>query len=142
DDAIAGADVKSNGIGGVHALMVTALDVFIRRVVVDESPSAASNAVEWSTRRHLINARSQERLPVVRRHLVQRRDDVVEGIRLDSGRAALAAMEDVAEVLDGFLGVRELADGSVDVEPNQPAFVIKVDAAAVSGPLSRREVEQ
>src|SRR5262245_24237546 len=48
----------------------------------------------------------------------------------------------MTEVVDGLLAVRQLANGGVDIEPDQPAFIVEVGVATVSRPLSGREVQQ
>ena len=71
-------------------------------------------------------------------HFVQGFDHVVEDVWLDLRGAALAAEEGAAKVVQALLAAALFADQRVDVEPEQNAFVIEIDAAAPAGPVVRR----
>ena len=89
-----------------------------------------------------IQARQQKVSPVERRDFVQRGDDIVKRVGLDHRSGARRAMKALAEIIQRFRAVRQLANLRVHVEPDQPAFIIKIDAAPNRGPFFRSVVKQ
>ena len=92
----------------------------------------------------------QEVGPVIRRDLIQRVDQIVEGIGLQLRPVVRAAVEEVAEIVERLLAVRPVVDDRRDLEPDEIAFVVVVGAAAPIQPaatpaahrLANRRVEE
>src|SRR5437762_1423948 len=80
------ADPQADGVCRFDAIGVAGFHVLVFCVAVDEAPPAFRDAIERRMRRDLVDARRQESLPVVRRHLVQRRGHVIKRIWLDHRR--------------------------------------------------------
>ena len=78
----------------------------------------------------------EERGPIVWRHLVERGHDIVECIGLELGAVVGAAVEEVAEVVNGFLAVGDVVNDGGDFKPHQVAFVVVVLGAAPVGPAA------
>src|SRR5579859_2079143 len=76
-----------------------------------------------------------ETAPVIGRNLVERADDVIEGIGFDLGHSTLPAMKEVAKIVDGFLVVSLLADDGVDPQPVENVFAVIIEFAPPGGPL-------
>ena len=71
--------------------------------------------------------------PIVGLDGVEARHNIFERICFERGSASGAAVEGLAEIVEGFRAFTQLADQDVGFEPNERAFVIVVDTAAVSG---------
>src|SRR6185437_16061403 len=97
--------------------------------------AALFDAFEIYVRGERGNAVVEERGPVVGDDLIEIADELIEVIRNDE-RAGVAtfAEEDVLEVIERFFVVGELADGGVDVEPEEFALLVVVLAATPVGP--------
>src|SRR5205807_9146713 len=66
---------------------------------------------------------------------------VLEGIRLDFGWAARAAVERPAEIVQALLAARLFADERVGVEPKERAFIVEIDTAAAVRPIRARGIQ-
>ena len=88
-----------------------------------------------------IQTRQQKVAPVEGRDVVQRRHDIVEPVGLDGGRRAGRAVKPLAEIVERTHAAAQFANLRVRVEPDQPAFIIKVDTAAQRIPFSGRAVK-
>src|SRR5438094_9376035 len=80
----------------------------------------------------------EESAPIIRCNLLQRFDNVIEGIRLDDRLAVIAAKESAAKVLQTFLSLSLLADNTVGFEPEEDTFVVIIAAAPPSMPREDR----
>ena len=132
-DGAAGADGEAERVGCAETVAFIELRPVVGPIGVDEM--VAGESVDAG---HLggveligVEAGAKEGGPVVGDHGVEAVDDVVEGVGHDLGWGVAAeAFEGSEEVIEALLAVGLLADGLVDLEPEEVAFAIVVDVAA------------
>src|SRR5579863_9593899 len=82
-----------------------------------------------------------EAAPVISDDLVQRVDDIVEGISLECWACAGCAVKEVAEIVDRFRALALLADDDIDPKPVERVFIVEIGAAAPGVPGLRSEIK-
>src|ERR1700722_666246 len=107
----------------------------VRMVVVYQFPTVPLDATQWSVSAGRSHTLLQQSVPIVGSNLIERAYNVVELVRHNNGRSALTTVEAAAEVIEGMLIVRLLADDRVDFQPDQFAFGIVIQAATPTRPL-------
>src|SRR5262249_51095992 len=117
-------------------------DVLVALGAVCQPPAAALYSAQWRSRVDGIDALVEEAAPLVSRNLIEGRHDVVKRVGFHSGRSVCAAVKKAAEVVERFLSAALPAYDRVGFEPDEPAFVIKICAATLSGPFGGGVVEQ
>src|SRR4029077_19429597 len=107
--------------GEVHVLaaLLGGVEGFVGRFVVDELPSTFLDAAERRVGTGRVQTLGEEGAPIERQELAERGDDIVEGVGLKGGRAAGAAMEEPAEVVERTMTVGFGAQGRIHVEPQE-----------------------
>ena len=106
-------------------------------VGVGEGVSALGDAFEGRVRSLGGDAVAQEASPVIGDDLIEGGDELVEVVGHDFGRGVASfAEEEHAEIVEALFAAGELADGGIDVEPDEGAFLVVVLAATPVAPLA------
>src|ERR1700688_4140363 len=110
-------------------------------LVINQLPSAAVDSAQRRARTVIGQPLSPEAAPVVGYDLIESIDDSIEGIGLKHGPRYGSAMEEMAEIVDGFLAFALLADDDVAPKPVQRVFIVEIGSAAPGVPCLRREIK-
>src|SRR5580704_9339987 len=100
--------------------------------VVDELPSTALDSAERGAGTMIAEALGPEAAPILSYHLVQWRNDIIEGVSLHHRPGAGRAVEELTEIVDGFRALALLTDNDINPEPVQRVFVVEIRSAAAS----------
>src|SRR5208337_1032097 len=105
-------------------------------VRVNEAVTAPCKTVEWSMVAHVFKTHPQERSPIIGLDLVQGSDHVVKAISQFAPIAVLHAEESTRKIIERAGALRELANQTVRVEPDEKPFaVIILRSLPASPPL-------
>src|ERR1700679_454995 len=111
-------------------------------VGVGQLISAVFETAQWGLVGVGVHPRSQEGGPVVWYGCVQAGDDVFESVGNYFGSCiSTEPVEGCHEVVESLFAVGHLADGGVDVQPDQLAFVVVIHAEPPVVPSAARFVE-
>src|ERR1700692_2566156 len=114
---------------------------FRLRIVVDDLPSAAFNSPKRCARTVARKLLSPEASPIVGNNLAESIDYIIECIGFQHGPRAGSAVEELAEIIDGFLVFTLLADDDVNPKPVQSIFIVEISSAAPGVPRLGREIK-
>src|SRR6266550_8544263 len=92
---------QANRVGKIYepTLLLVEPNFLVWLLVINQLPAAVSNSTQRRACVDYVDTLVKESTPVVRRHLVKRVHDVVEGVSPDHGPRVLAAMKFVAEII-------------------------------------------
>src|SRR5262249_21607190 len=85
-----------------------------------------------------IYSRVQETSPIVRHDVIERVYYVIECISFDHRRGVLAAMEAPAEIVEREFPITSRSNQRISLQPDQRAFIVVINPAAIIHPGTRR----
>src|SRR6059036_3014509 len=109
--------------------MLVMLNGQVRLIVVSQTPSGILDPAQGWRRRNRCESLVEKRSPVVRRDGGQRAHQIVERVRPHLRMSTAAAEERATEIVQRALAGCERANGHVDIEPEQRALGVEIDAA-------------